>query len=209
LAHGVHTISAEYAGDGNCFGSTNGPGSSQVINIPPVALPASYTRAANSSFTIPISDLLTNYTSDADGDQTTLVWVGSGTNGATIQISSNSISYLPSGTDPNRNTTDHFDYAITDGFTGGLATNQVAVLVNNPAAAPANMTGIMAVTNGFQITFTGSPGYIYHVQRAAVVGSNDSAWEDLGPVTTDGVGAGVFTDSAAPADQAFYRIVWP
>src|SRR5439155_22752797 len=38
LSHGTHTITAEYTGDGNFRGTTNGLGASQVINIPPVPL---------------------------------------------------------------------------------------------------------------------------------------------------------------------------
>jgi len=209
LPHGTHTITAEYAGDGNFIGNTNGLASSQVVNIPPVASPATYTRAANSSLDIYFLDLLTNYTSDADGDSTTLVSIGSGTNGAAILLSTNSISYLPSGTNPNLNTTDHFAYTITDGFIGSLVTNQITVLVTNPVASPAVLTGIMVVTNGIQITLLAVQGYTYRVERTGTLQSSGSFWVNRGPVTTDGAGQGVFTDSTPPADQAFYRIVWP
>src|SRR5207302_82504 len=36
LAHGTHTAAAEYAGDGNSFGTTNGLSTSVLINTPPV-----------------------------------------------------------------------------------------------------------------------------------------------------------------------------
>src|SRR5206468_2702872 len=62
LSHGTHTITAEYAGDGNFFGSTNDLGLGQIIDIPPAALPATYTRTANLSLKIFIPDLITNYT---------------------------------------------------------------------------------------------------------------------------------------------------
>ncbi len=209
LPHGTHIITAEYGGDGNFLGSTNSLGSNQVVNIAPVASPATYTRPANSFFKIYVPDMLANYTSDADGDATLLVSVGSGSNGATIFVATNYICYLPSDADPNRNSTDHFDYTISDGFAGCLVTNQIAMLVNNPAAAPAVLTGIMAVTNCMNLQFTGCPNYTYHVERAAILQSSNGAWQNLGPAATDANGKGVFTDTAPPANQAYYRIVWP
>src|SRR5439155_2750197 len=91
---------------------TNGLGASQLINIPPVALPATYTRSPDATLQISIANLLTNYTSDADSDARGLVSVGAGKNGAAIAMVGNWIFYAPSDTDPNRNTSDHFDYTI-------------------------------------------------------------------------------------------------
>ena len=209
LSHGTHTITAEYAGDGNFFGSTNDLGSGQIIDIRPVALSANYSRLANSSLKIFIPDLITNYTSDADGDPRTVVSVGSGTNGATIFMSGDWICYQPSDTDPNRNAPDQFDYTITDGFAGCLATNHISVLVNQTSAAPARLTGIMVVTNAIKINFTGSPGYTYRLQRALTLLASNTVWVDLGAVTPDSLGKGQFIDAHPSADHAFYRMVWP
>src|SRR5205823_1505999 len=106
LPHGIHQITAEYCGDQNFLPSTNALGTSQIIDLPPTALLASYQRQFGSTLQIPIQDLLTNFTTDPDGDALTLLSVGAGTNGATISISGGAILYQPSATDPNRNTTD-------------------------------------------------------------------------------------------------------
>ena len=44
LAHGTHTIAAEYAGDGNFTGTTNLLSPAQLINTPPVAGPCTIER---------------------------------------------------------------------------------------------------------------------------------------------------------------------
>ena len=44
LAHGSHTVAAEYAGDANFLGVTNLLSSAQVINTPPVARPVTIYR---------------------------------------------------------------------------------------------------------------------------------------------------------------------
>src|SRR5262249_24854993 len=146
-------------------------------------------------------------TSDADGDLRTLLSVGSGTNSASISISGNSISYVPSASAPNRNTTDHFSYVVTDGFTGGTATNLIRVNVTS-AGAPANIAAILSVANGWKLCFTGTTLYTYHIERAAGLPGSGVTWVEIGSTTTDNTGAGVFVDTNPPAGQAFYRVVW-
>src|SRR5512138_1850876 len=139
---------------------------------------------------------MTNHASDADGDALTLVSVGSGTNGATVLLFGDSIYYLPSDTDPNRNTTDHLDYAVTDGFPGGTVTNEIQIqLETTVSAAPAVLTAITAGTDGVRLRFTGSPGYAYRVERTASLQGGGTAWTNIGAATTDTAGQGQFTDS--------------
>jgi hypothetical protein len=211
LSHGTHTITAGYAGDGNCLGSTNALGSSQVINTRPVAASATYSRSPNLTLKISILNLITNFTSDADGDSRTLVSVGAGTNGASISISGSRIFYIPSDSNPNANLTDTFEYAVTDGFTGGMVTNRIQVTISYPngSGQSANMTGITMVTNGVSVSFVGIPGYTYHVERTSAFAGSGTVWQSLGTTTADNVGRGVFTDTNAPAGAACYRTVWP
>jgi hypothetical protein len=185
-------------------------GGDQVINTAPGAQLATYQRAFGSTLQIPIADLLTNFTSDADGDATTLVSVSVGTNGATVSISAGSIWYQPSNTDPNRDTTDHLAYVISDGFAGGLATNtiQVTVAGPDPASQPPVLTGIQRAGSAFIVRFTGIPGYSYHLERTPALSGAAAAWTDLGSITTDNSGNAQFTDSVPPAGAAFYRAVW-
>ncbi|HTD66180.1 MAG TPA: hypothetical protein VK846_06570, partial [Candidatus Limnocylindria bacterium] len=154
---------------------------------------------------------LTNFTSDADSDVRTLLSVGSGTNSATITNNGTYILYLPSGSNAQSNATDHFDYVVSDGFAGGMATNQVRISLADPAIGnpSANMTGIVVVGDAIQITFNGIPGHTYHVQRTTAPSGSDTIWEILGTAVADSLGGGVFVDASPPVGQAFYRTVWP
>ena len=146
LSHGNHTITAEYPGDGNFHGITNALSPDQIINTPPVAHLASYSRSAGASLQIPISNLITNFTSDSDNDVLALVSVGSGTNDATITTNSTFIYYVPSASNAYSNTTDHLDYMVTDGFTGGTATLANCTLVGNSSVAGGGIDNHAALT---------------------------------------------------------------
>jgi hypothetical protein len=74
--------------------------------------------------------------------------------------------------------------------------------------SPANLTGIAVVANGIKITFTGSAGYTYHVERATTLQGASTVWESVGTVTLDSGGEGEFTDTQPPSDGAFYRAAW-
>ena len=69
------------------------------------------------------------------------------------------------------------------------------------------MTGITAGASGIKITFTGSPGYAYQIQHAAVLQNDGNAWEQVGMATTDAVGHGEFADRNPTAGQGYYRAV--
>ncbi len=210
LSHGVHTITAQYPGDGNFIGSTNNIGVSQVIDWVPVATLATYTRASNAWIQIAIPDFLTKHVSDADGDPISLLSVSSGRNGATVLLFGGSIYYLPSNTDPNRNTTDYLDYAVSDDFPGGTVTNQIVIQLEGSApAAPAMLTGITASQGGVTISFTGSASTAYRIERTAGLEPGAFDWQQVGSVSTDATGRGEFTDVTPPGDRAFYRAVWP
>jgi hypothetical protein len=75
-------------------------------------------------------------------------------------------------------------------------------------------TGIFAPTmlspiwsqGSVQIRFTGKASTAFTVQRVAGL---PGTWTALGTVTTDAAGLGTYTDSAPPANAAFYRVVYP
>ncbi len=200
-----------------CRLSSFGPGSnpalagraSQHVNTPPVANLASYTRSTNLSLKISVPDLLANFTTDADGDPRSLVSVGSGTNGATVSVADGWIFYLPSGSDANRNTTDHLDYIINDGVATASSQIRVEVVDPNPGGQSANLLGINDVAGGKQIRFAGIPGYTYHIQRTTLLNGVNTVWDNLGLAVTDGGGSGQFTDTNPPPGGAYYRTVWP
>jgi len=208
LSHGVHTIAAEYAGDGNMSPGTSALGLSQVINCAPSTTLATYARASGDWLQIGTAELMANHTSDGDGDQLALVSVGSGTNNATVLLFGGWIYYLPSDTDPNTDTTDHLDFVVTDGFLGGTITNQIRIQIEaQTPAAPAVLTGLTAGASGVRLMFNGSAGYTYQIERAAGLQGGGTVWTKIGTATTDQAGQGVFTDNNPPAGQGYYRAV--
>jgi len=160
LSHGNHVISAVYSGDGSFLGSTNSL--TELINTPPVAGPATYSRQRDLSLQIATSSLLTNAT-DADGDAISLMSVSPiSTNGATVSLTNNLVLYTPSAT--NGNVTDSFSYTVTDTFG---ATNTGTVTVTIAAETPVNITGVSVLADGtVQLNFSGTPDHIYLIEAA-------------------------------------------
>ena len=86
-----------------------------------------------------------------------------------------------------------------------LVSAKVALFV----APPATLTGIQVVPTGMKITFTGSAGFTYQIQRAAALQSSQTVWENVGSATADDAGHGEFTDTNPPSGQGYYRTVSP
>jgi len=85
-------------------------------------------------------------------------------------------------------------------------TKQISPPVGASApAAPAVLTGITAVAGKVRLTFTGSAGSTYQVERAASLQPGATVWTQVGTATTDQAGQGVFTDTNPPAGQGYYR----
>lgn len=204
LPHGYHSITAEYAGDGNFSGATNSL--KQNINTPVAALNDSIERYPLSTVKVKKSALLAN-DSDADGDALTFLTVSSAsTNGGTIFVNGNWITYHP----PSGYTgVDAFSYSVTDNHG---STNTALVIVNvkpNSALAAQDLT-IEDLGNGsFRVRGAGVPGYSYHIQFATELAN--PVWEPLGgPVTADEFGAIEAVDTPGTGvPQRYYRAVWP
>ncbi len=161
LAHGAHTIIAEYGGDSNFSGSTNSL--SQLINTRPAAGTVTFSRPRDMIFNIRISELLTNV-SDADGDAISLLSVSAtSTNGATISTNAGHIFYVPPSA--SGNVTDSFNYTVMDTF-GAVSSGMVVVTIAPDSNEPSvNLTGLTTLPNGSaQIGFAGIPGRSYLIQ---------------------------------------------
>jgi hypothetical protein len=193
-------------------GNTNACTQLVVVNGLPVANLATYTRSANMALKILISDLRSRFTSDPENDERTLDAVRAGTNNATIWKDATYIYYEPSDTAPNRNTTDHFNYEISDGRSG-LATNAVQVTVvtgGDPGSQGGNLQGIETVGTHKKVKFWGIHNYAYRVQRTEALSGQSTVWTDL-PGTATQVSPGYFEyeDTSPPPGTACYRTVWP
>ena len=179
-----------------------------VNNQAPVAGNLTVTRNPGVGFTLLVSDLLTN-ASDPDGDAVALVSVSSSsTNGLNnVTTDGTSITYSP-GT--NGNVPDAFTYTVRDtrayraGDTVRTATG--TVVVNVVPALPGQAQAITVSGSNAQVSFAGSVGYPYAVDRS----TNLTAWVTL--LLTNMPPSGLlqftddFSDLGGPPATAFYRL---
>jgi autotransporter-associated beta strand protein len=195
LAHGSHTITAGYAGDGNFLGSTNSV--SQVVNARPIAVSDVLPRNPNTGAKVRIATLLTNDT-DPDGDALTFISV-SATNasGGTNVVLGNWISYKPLAGFTNA---DSFSYIIADSY-GLQATGTVSVTILVDSALAQNIGSIDNLgTNSSLIHFSEIPARTYTVQYTTNLVT--PVWQTLGTNTADAVGKINYTDSPATNSPA-------
>jgi uncharacterized repeat protein (TIGR01451 family) len=194
LAGGTFTV--ELSGDGL---------SVNVVFLPnhaPVAAVANYGRAWGTSLRIPITHLLTNHTSDADGDGRGLAVLGVSTNGAWISTNTAYIYFSPTN-----NLSESFQYVIRDlrsyrlGDTVQMATNLVTVSVTN---AVGQARSISASGPNIRIQFAGVPGFAYDVERTTNIASG--VWIVLQTTNAPAHGVWEFLDANPPMPAAFYRI---
>ena len=85
---------------------------------------------------------------------------------------------------------------------------QLRIYYSLPAlnvAAPVLAAPVVSATQ-VSLTFTGTPGVTYTVQRQAAL---NGVWTTLGTVTTAPDGSAAFTDTAPLAGAGFYRVVYP
>jgi hypothetical protein len=89
----------------------------------------------------------------------------------------------------------------------GLQTNSTPVTMTvEGLAAPLIAKSPSHTGSTFQITFTGTAGRTYSVQRVGALGGT---WATIGPATVSAGGIGTFTDNSPLPNAAFYRVVFP
>ena len=199
LAHGSHTVTAEYAGSLNFIGTTNALGQSQVINTPPVANDDTIQRYPTQGVKVRLSTLLAN-DSDADVDTLTATVSTLSANGGSVVVTGGWVIYTPA---IGFTSADSFTYTIADGH-GGSATATVHVVIQSDNQPGANLTITALGGNSFRIEASGIPGRTYRLQYS----SGDSNWLDLTNATADGIGFIQFTNDSTETLR-FYRTVTP
>jgi autotransporter-associated beta strand protein len=186
-----------------------------IVDMPPLAVADSYSRAPGVGIKIHASDLLAN---DTDADSDTLTYVScdaTSAKGVSLGTSGSGNSTLIIYPSSAGNSTDSFHYTISDGH-GGAASGTVSITINT------TVTGQQATitVSGGQATlkFFGIPGYHYAVQRSPdisswsdiIVTSSDAANVDnnLGYSVLTAPTGGAFTavDGSAPGSSAYYRL---
>lgn len=205
LSHGTHTITAQYAGDGNFLGSTNSLSPIQVINSSPVAASDTLERYPNSGTKVRAATLVANDT-DPDGDELTFLSVSAtSASGGAITVQDGWILYEPPVGFTN---SDSFSYVIAD--SGGLqATGSVSITVLADIAPSQNIVAIEDLgANGSRVQFLGIPGRIYTIQSTTNLVTPN--WQSLGTSTAGATGAFQFTDLPPEGSPPrFYRSTVP
>jgi len=202
LAHGLHSVAVEYAGDGNFTGTTNWLVPDQLINTPPVTGPAVIERDPSNSVKVAIAALLSNDL-DPDGDTLTFVGVsGTSANGATLTNNGGWIFYTPA---PGFTNSDTFTYTISDGW-GAPVTGTVTVNIRVDNGPSPNLTIISLGGGSYAIRGDGIPGRTYRIQFAEDLANPN--WQVLGSATTDGAGVFTLLDTSG-ASLRLYRSVYP
>ena len=197
MAHGYQTITAQYTGDGNFFGSTNNLNPDLLVNSAPMAQTATYSRPAGLNLKIRIETLATNW-SDADGGTITLISVAAtSTNGISLSKDSAYIYYnSTNGSNP-----DQFSYVISDGFVS--TSGMVNVIVSSAPGTALTATNQITFNGGVPtLRLAGIPGRVYYVQASTDL----DAWVDISTnvAGTNGLWNVVDTD-ATNHPSRFYR----
>jgi hypothetical protein len=201
LAHGSHTVAAEYEGDLNFTGTTNSLAQNEVINTPPVAGSVTLYRNPVLSVKVRLSTLLTN-ASDADSDTLNLSVSSTSASNATVTVSGGWVFYTPPAGFTNA---DSFTYTVTDGH-GGSAVGTVAVAIQVDTNQSQNLT-ITDLDNGsFLIIVNGIPGYTYRLQYSD--STYPFVWQNLVSATANSTGSFQYTDTSGSTAR-FYRTVYP
>ncbi|MGD1086477.1 MAG: MBG domain-containing protein [Verrucomicrobiota bacterium] len=203
LAHGSHTVVAEYAGDGNFLGVTNSLPAAQIIDTPPVAGNLTIERYPTLGVKVSLAAILATC-SDAAGDPLTITVSPTSANGGAITVSEGWVFYAPADGFTNA---DSFTYTVTDPY-GGSAVGAVTVAIFVDTSPGQNLT-ITDLGNGsYLIVGSGIPGYTYRLESTPTLGPAD--WQAIpgASVTADSTGAFQYTDTPAGGAQ-FYRSIYP
>jgi len=204
LAHGVHTITAQYAGDGNFTGSTNALSPTQTIDSAPVAGSDVLVRYPTTGVKQRLTELLAG-DSDPEGDAIHLYSVpAASAQGGTVNTNFGWVFYTgPAG----YTNADSFTYVISDGTLQTTGTVAVAIISDTNAAQ--NIEFSQNLGNGSTLTsFLGIPGRTYSIQSTTNL--TTAAWQTLGTATANAAGQFQYTDSPGTnAPVHFYRSTYP
>jgi hypothetical protein len=200
----INLLTSEFQGDlgGGAFSlAVSGDGKSINLvftpNHPPATRPAAYSRPWDTPLLVPISDLLSQFTTDPDGDNRALVQVGTSTNGTTIATDGTNLVFTPT-----INLKETIPYWISDvrpyrpGDTVRITAGTITIV---PIPVPLPFSAYHAI----EIEWQGDPGVLYQLQSRE---DTSSDWVNQGnPFLGTGQKQSVFERTTNP--NKFYRII--
>ena len=204
LSAGTHAVVAEFAGDGNFFGTTNTLSPNQSVNTPPLAGVDTIERGWTNGTKVLVTTLLGN-DSDADGDTISFVSFDvASTNGAVITRAGDWIHYAPAA---RLTLADSFGYTISD-RRGVTTRGTVVVVVRNDELPSQNLAITDRGDGSYLIRFDGIPWITYRIERNENL--DNPLWVQLGSATADASGVFQFIDTPPiGSPRRYYRSVYP
>ena len=189
----------------NAYGVATSSVAVLALDNLPVAGGTVVYRYLSGGIRIDVSTVLANDT-DADNDPLSIIGVNSNSvTGGTVTLNGRSIFYTPPG---GTNSSDAFNYTLSDGHCGGTTVGTVLVDVRNDSN-PASTAVIERLADGsMRVIFDGMPGTAYRVQRTdSLLMPN---WQDVATLAADQFGTYVFVDPPGTnAPTRYYRSVSP
>lgn len=192
LPHGSNTVTAEYVGDSNFFGTTNSLSPKIVINSPPVARSVSSSVSQGSTATINFDLGKYKLATDADADSMTIISAFGATN-ASLGVAANGLSMTYTNTGGAAGTYDAFSFVVSDSF-GSLATNTATMRID--AGTGFNLLR----AHGNSMTYLGVPGQAFVLENST--GLSPANWH---AVMTNTVGADGIVTFTPGAPSGYYR----
>jgi len=204
LSHGVHAVSAEYAGDGNFAGSTNSLGSSEVINASPTTAPVALQRMSTVGDKVRATTLLA-CGHDSDNDALALSSVASSSAaGGFVSSVGKWFHYAPPAGYTNA---DSFSFVIADAY-GAQSSGAVSISIQSDTNQSQNQTSITTANGSSIVRFQGVPCRAYTIQFTESLST--PSWQSLGSSTADALGQFQFTDTPATnSPLRYYRSTYP
>ncbi|WP_309400059.1 MBG domain-containing protein [Cerasicoccus maritimus] len=174
------------------------------VNRPPEFNPMRVATNFETSVDLAVEKILAR-AFDADGHVITVEGVDEASaEGGTVQLLGGVIRYTP-GTGFSGE--DNFNITLVDSL-DATTLGQILMEVRpdtTSGTTGSNAPSIEVLDGGaIAVTIYGIPGRSYTIQRSQQL---DGGWGDIGSITIDSNGKGVFTDEAPPGGSVFYRLI--
>ncbi|WP_309385876.1 MBG domain-containing protein [Cerasicoccus frondis] len=175
-----------------------------TINRPPLFSPYHAATDFETPVELAVAKILAR-ASDPDGQVVSINAVdASSTEGGLVELIGGVIRYTPSD---GFSGDDSFAITLADSL-NATTLGQILMEVRldrSSGGVGRNAPSIEVLDGGsIEVTIHGIPGRTYVIQRSQAL---DSGWGDVGSITIDDQGRGVFTDDSPPGGSVFYRLL--